>query len=208
MEITQEKLAELKKLAEKLPIVEWYSMPVGVKRHAVFNKSRPESIVAISCTDMEGTLIGLGEKSAKYIAAANPETILALIAEIERLDKNAKIQTQFVNEYKRVAEIALGGEIPSPLPGHISSKERWLAQDTYLDCPHCGGSGHIGDCEGFVPDDLRKRIEEMYCEIGRLEREADQLAKYLADNAVEGSYEDAVAYWRETARKAMEEAGK
>ena len=58
----------------------------------------------------------------------------------------------------------------------------------------------------MAPDVLYAIIKRQDREIARLEREADQLAKYLADSAVEGNYEDAVAYWRETARKAVEEA--
>ena len=66
----------------------------------------------------------------------------------------------------------------------------------------------LGDSLEYLRKDYRNLCQILINRnllITRLEREADQLAKYLADSAVEGNYEDAVAYWREAARKAVAE---
>lgn len=85
----KDKVAMLKEAMEKISQVEWYSLCVGTDVYAVFAKSKPEAIVAITHTDEEGTKIGLGKNTAQYIAFANPATVLELIAEIEALEKEA-----------------------------------------------------------------------------------------------------------------------
>lgn len=147
-------------------------------------------------------------EDAAFIAAANPAIILKLLDRIDFLEKE-------VVSYKWVAEQAWGGEIPSPYPGHHSSYEKFIENMEHHNCPCCGGSGHVDDCD----KDLVDKIE-------RLEKEADWLAGRLsnictlivlgydvvsavptewAKQAPNGSGSE---YWREAARKAVEEQNK
>lgn len=48
--------------------------------------------------------------------------------------------------YAEIAKMAHGGEIPSPLYGHPNTtEEEMVEQFQHLNCPYCGGSGHIED---------------------------------------------------------------
>ena len=85
----------------------------------------------------------------------------------------------------------------------------------YLNCPYCWGSGHIGDCENVVPEDLRERIEKMDREIESLEREAvflstklvcasspkecDFQGDHICDDCDKGRWN--FHYWRNLARE-------
>lgn len=72
-------------------------------------------------------------------------------AEAENARLRAELETakQVAASAQAVAQEAWAGEIPSPLPGHKrASEDELLAHVVHLDCPLCGGSGHIGDCEG------------------------------------------------------------
>ena len=72
-------------------------------------------------------------------------------AEAENARLRAELETakQVAASAQAVAQEAWAGEIPSPLPGHKrANEEELLAQVEHLNCPLCGGSGHIGDCEG------------------------------------------------------------
>ena len=69
-------------------------------------------------------------------------------AEVARLREQLEAARQIASSAQSVAEQAWGGEIPSPLPGHLSSSEEDMVKRfNHLNCPLCGGSGHIGDCE-------------------------------------------------------------
>ena len=70
-----------------------------------------------------------------------------------------------------VAAAAWGGEIPSPLPGHTHMTEEEFTER--YNCPWCGGSGHIDDC-----DEADKQVK---AQLERLDREADVLSIWLAD---------------------------
>lgn len=87
---------------------------------------------------------------AAYIAAVSPDIVLALISEIEQLRREKDFYVRAMAEYLQVAKMAWGGEIPSPLPGHNSSEEKMIEQFEYLNCPCCGGSGHVGDCDNAI----------------------------------------------------------
>lgn len=70
-------------------------------------------------------------------------------AEVARLRAELETAKQVAASAQAVAQEAWAGEIPSPLPGHKrANEEELLAQVEHLNCPLCGGSGHIGDCEG------------------------------------------------------------
>lgn len=72
-------------------------------------------------------------------------------AEAENARLLAELETakQVAASAQAVAQEAWAEEIPSPLPGHKrASEDELLAQVEHLNCPLCGGSGHIGDCEG------------------------------------------------------------
>lgn len=70
-------------------------------------------------------------------------------AEVVRLRAELETAKQVAASAQAVAQEAWAGEIPSPLPGHKrANEEELLAQVEHLNCPLCGGSGHIGDCEG------------------------------------------------------------
>ena len=65
-------------------------------------------------------------------------TIFRLCQELELARKHSVIMSE-------VAKAAWGGEIPSPLPGHAHMTEEEFTER--YNCPWCGGSGHIDDCD-------------------------------------------------------------
>lgn len=80
---------------------------------------------------------------------------------------------------KEVAKAAWGGEIPSPLPGHVSSEEQMEEMFDRLNCPFCGGSGHVDDCDEIQikllreRDEARGQIVQLYSVLNRLVSFAD-----------------------------------
>lgn len=117
-------------------------------------------------------------ENAAYIAAISPDVLLALIKEIEQLRHEKDFYARAMADYLQVAKMAWGGEIPSPLPGHTSSEEKMIEQFEYLNCPCCGGSGHVGDCNAA--------IQNMKCELANIQVEAENLKKevdWLAQQA-------------------------
>lgn len=91
-------------------------------------------------------------------------TIFRLCRELELARKNSVIMSE-------VAAAAWGGEIPSPLPGHTHMTEEEFTER--YNCPWCGGSGHIDDC-----DEADKQVK---AQLERMEREADVLSIWLAN---------------------------
>lgn len=86
-------------------------------------------------------------------------------AEAERDRLRAELETarQVAASAQSVAEAAWGGEIPSPLPGHKHMTEDDLAaMDAPLDCPLCGGSGHIGDCDATAASEVKRLRAERH----------------------------------------------
>lgn len=158
---------------------------------------------------------------AAHIAANDPPTVIATIDELlrlreenERLEKELESARNWATSQHEVAKMAWGGEIPSPLPGHTHmTEEEACAMFEHLNCPWCGGSGHVGDCE--------EADQQVKAKLERLEKEADwlaeRLAKYCVDDAEkecplidvcpEGSCPTiTTSSWREAARRAVEEA--
>ena len=170
--------------------------------------------------DFDGEYYPLGdsmiEEDAAHIAANDPSTVIADIDEIlrlrtenEKLRKSVEIQRGMVQEAYQTAALAWGGEIPSPLPGHTHmTEEEACAMFDHLNCPWCGGSGHVDDCD--------EADQAVKATLERLEKEADWLALVLANagcgiplteyigEAVNGMSPPAPEHWREAARKAVE----
>lgn len=158
----------------------------------------------------------LNPADAAHIAANDPPTVIADIDEIlrlrtenEKLRKSVEIQRGMVQEAYQTAALAWGGEIPSPLPGHTHmTEEEACAMFDHLNCPWCGGSGHVDDCD--------EADQAVKATLERLEKEADWLALVLANagcgiplteyigEAVNGMSPPAPEHWREAARKAVE----
>ena len=128
-------------------------------------------------------------------------TVFRLCRELELARKHAVTMSE-------VAAAAWGGEIPSPLPGHTHMTEEEFTER--YNCPWCGGSGHIDDC-----DEADKQVK---AQLERLDWEADWLATKLNEIAspcrtlhpCEGSpscnYPDGEPRcWRDVAHKAVEE---
>ena len=65
-------------------------------------------------------------------------TVFRPCRELEHARKHAVTMSE-------VAAAAWGGEIPSPLPGHTHMTEEEFTER--YNCPWCGGSGHIDDCD-------------------------------------------------------------
>lgn len=91
-------------------------------------------------------------------------TIFRLCRELELARKHSVTMSE-------VAKAAWGGEIPSPLPGHTHMTEEEFTER--YNCPWCGGSGHIDDC-----DEADKQVK---AQLERLDREADVLSIWLAN---------------------------
>lgn len=109
-------------------------------------------------------------------------------ATVFRLCRELELATKRVITMSEVAAAAWGGEIPSPLPGHTHMTEEGFTER--YNCPWCGGSGHIDDC-----DEADKQVK---AQLERLNQEADWL---IGEKIVT----EAVASWRRAAREAVEE---
>lgn len=93
-----------------------------------------------------------GADGKAWDEAITPDTVIALCRELELARKHAVTMSE-------VAAAAWGGEIPSPLPGHTSSEEQMVEMFDHLNCPFCGGSGHVDDCDEIQIKLLRERDE-------------------------------------------------
>lgn len=108
-----------------------------------------------------GDMLGDSKELDKMGPAA---TVFRLCQELELARKHSVIMSE-------VAAAAWGGEIPSPLPGHTHMTEEEFTER--YNCPWCGGSGHIDDC-----DEADKQVK---AQLERLDREADVLSIWLAN---------------------------
>lgn len=108
-----------------------------------------------------GDMLGDSKELDKLSPAA---TIFRLCRELELARKHAVTMSE-------VAAAAWGGEIPSPLPGHTHMTEEEFTER--YNCPWCGGSGHIDDC-----DEADKQVK---AQLERLDWEADVLSIWLAN---------------------------
>ena len=109
-------------------------------------------------------------------------------ATVFRLCRELELATKRAVAMSEVAAAAWEGEIPSPLPGHTHMTEEGFTER--YNCPWCGGSGHINDC-----DEADKQVK---AQLERLNQEADWL---IGEKIVT----EAVASWRRAAREAVEE---
>lgn len=84
----------------------------------------------------------------------------ALRAELARVKDELEIAQMLTRSAHETAAAAWGGEIPSPLPGHKSmTEEETLALFDHLNCPLCGGSGHIDDTDPDIRTGLSRNAE-------------------------------------------------
>ena len=109
-------------------------------------------------------------------------------ATVFRLCRELELATKRAVAMSEIAAAAWEGEIPSPLPGHTHMTEEGFTER--YNCPWCGGSGHIDDC-----DEADKQVK---AQLERLNQEADWL---IGEKIVT----EAVASWRRAAREAVEE---
>lgn len=216
-------IAHLKELAQKATHGLW---DTGASRHDPSWVVWRETGFQIAACQIRVN----GFNNAAYIAAISPDVLLALIKENEQLRHEKDFYTRAMADYLQVAKMAWGGEIPSPLPGHTSSEEKMIEQFEYLNCPCCGGSGHVGDCSTAIQN-LKCNLVNAQLKADSLEKEAEWLAEYGAGkeqcpffefqygdaepipNWCEGSEtaedgfdcpNDPVECWRKVARKAVE----
>ena len=145
-----------------------------------------------------GDMLGDSKELDKLGPAA---TIFRLCRELELARKHAVTMSE-------VAAAAWGGEIPSPFPGHTHITEEDFSER--YNCPWCGGSGHIDDC-----DEADKQVKD---QLERMDREADWLATklneiaspcrtlHLCEVSPSCNYPDGEPRcWRDVAHKAVEE---
>lgn len=202
--LTTEALLARRELAEKATPGPWE-----------VDKSEITSAVYVE-TDWGHLICESDDEDAAHIAANSPDVVMADIDEIlrlrtenEKLRKSVEIQRGMVQEAYQTAALAWGGEIPSPLPGHTHmTEEEACAMFDHLNCPWCGGSGHVDDCD--------EADQAVKATLERLEKEADWLALVLANagcgiplteyigESVNGMSPPAPEHWREAARKAVE----
>jgi len=207
--LTTEALLARRELAEKATPGPWE-----------VDKSEITSAVYVE-TDWGHLICESDDEDAAHIAANSPDVVMADIDEIlrlrtenEKLRKSVEIQRGMVQEAYQTAALAWGGEIPSPLPGHTHmTEEEACAMFDHLNCPWCGGSGHVDDCD--------EADQAVKATLERLEKEADWLAEYCWKKPEAeyhpvremrgGFYCGACPYdydcrkcWREAARKAVE----
>lgn len=136
---------------------------------------------------------------ALFIVRHSPDVVMADIDEILSLRAENKKLKKRLETAEQTAKLAWDGKIPSPLPGHRSmTEDEVVAMFEHLNCPWCGGSGHIDDCEE-ADQQVKARLE-------RLEKEADWLARICANQMLDGVDEASVQWWREKARDAARKA--
>lgn len=211
---TTEALLARRELAEKATPEKWNLLQIFAEDE---NYVGPETWADMG----KAVCICRYAKDAQYIAANSPDVAMADIDEIlrlreenEKLRKSVGIQRGMVQEAYQTAALAWGGEIPSPLPGHTHmTEEEACAMFDHLNCPWCGGSGHVDDCD--------EADQAVKATLERLEKEADWLAEncwkkpeveYHPLREMRGGFFcDACPYdydcrkcWREAARKAVE----
>lgn len=92
-------------------------------------------------------------------------------ATVFRLCRELELATKRAVAMSEVAAAAWEGEIPSPLPGHTHMTEEGFTER--YNCPWCGGSGHIDDC-----DEADKQVKD---QLERMDREAEVLSIWLAN---------------------------
>lgn len=120
-------------------------------------------------------------------------TIFRLCRELELARKHAVTMSE-------VAAAAWEGEIPSPLPGHTHMTEEKFTER--YNCPWCGGSGHIDDC-----DEADKQVK---AQLEAAERKAyllEQSNLWIAAVAFNGTASDYGSLYGlvEAAREAVED---
>ena len=216
---TTEALLARRALAEKATPGPWKSVYDYCVLPNIYD-DRPANVLIADCS-REHDHDKKTKANALYIAANSPDVVMADIDEIlrlrtenEKLRKSVGIQRGMVQEAYQTAALAWGGEIPSPLPGHTHmTEEEACAMFDHLNCPWCGGSGHVDDCD--------EADQAVKATLERLEKEADWLAEncwkkpeveYHPLREMRGGfYCDACPYdydcrkcWREAARKAVE----
>ena len=120
----------------------------------------PEELARIR-TAAIGDMLGDSKELDKLSPAA---TVFRLCRELELARKHAVAMSE-------VAAAAWEGEIPSPLPGHTHMTEEGFTER--YNCPWCGGSGHIDDC-----DEADKQVKD---QLERMDREAEVLSIWLAN---------------------------
>ena len=99
------------------------------------------------------------------------KTLEASEAENVRLTKALETQRGLAASSHATALAAWGGEIPSPFPGHKPpSEEAMVELFEHLNCPLCGGSGHIDDCDQTSAE-----------AVARLAKMVDFMAQQMAD---------------------------
>lgn len=211
---TTESLLARRGLAEEATPGPWKSVYDYCVLPNIYD-DRPANVLIADCS-REHDHDKKTKANALYIAANSPDVVMADIDEIlrlrtenEKLRKSVEIQRGMVQEAYQTAALAWGGEIPSPLPGHTHmTEEEACAMFDHLNCPWCGGSGHVDDCD--------EADQAVKATLERLEKEADWLALVLANagcgiplteyigEAVNGMSPPAPEHWREAARKAVE----
>lgn len=156
--------SEVKRLAEALPVSEWGAARANAGPRGWEVKVGIEQIAA-----------DLTEPRAKFIAAANPQTALAMITEIDRLES-----------YLCACEDCGGeGEI---FTGNTSYEGQWQPPEPIMEkCCACDGKGRIGDRHELhavieerellkAERDARMRQNEIAVDLGySLQREVDAL---------------------------------
>ena len=120
----------------------------------------PEELARIR-TAAIGDMLGDSKELDKLSPAA---TVFRLCRELELARKHAVAMSE-------VAAAAWEGEIPSPLPGHTHMTEEGFTER--YNCPWCGGSGHIDDC-----DEADKQVKD---QLERMDREPEVLSIWLAN---------------------------
>lgn len=124
------------------------------------------------------------EKELEYLQNARNDALArAEKAEAERdaAMTSCRHATDLSRVMYDVALLAWRGEIPSPLPGHKRmTEEETEAMFEHLNCPLCGGSGHVDDADTAIVE----RIKTL---------EADRDAFYAAGVKASEERNDAIA---------------
>lgn len=141
--------------------------------------------------------------------------ILTVEADVARLTKALETQRNLTASAHATAQAAWGGEIPSPFPGHKRASEDDMADHfAHLNCPLCGGSGHIGDCDATAAEAVARLTAERDWLADKLPTESQNCRDlWRGPEGIERTMlyvtkKKAADAWAEAARKAVAGDGK
>ncbi|MDX6800904.1 ead/Ea22-like family protein [Serratia marcescens] len=132
-----DKFSEMKRMAEKCPVQRFepfIGRAGGRGTQAIFNADTKDEVITWSGFDSSNITSRTGREAiARFVAAVDPETVLALLAELEAKDKriaelethNARLREWNAGLAQESCELQAKLATPVRLPGKTSALDIW-----------------------------------------------------------------------------------